>query len=443
MTNNSHFPVHCLRGLLFLPALFFSFAYGMPQAVREAIEKLKSSDPITKATGALELRDWGSEARPAISFLIQALRDTTPLDKRERGFITLYSSPQREAELTLIEIGDRSLVDPVAPLLRDRDYHVRSAAVSILENLRDDRAVELLIGALKDDDVGVQWVAASALGRMGGAKAVTPLIEALRLRDTTAVIQALGKLRDEGAVEAILPFLRHKDAFVREIAVEALGRIGDIRVISALNESAQRDNAIEVRLEAAAALYALAYEKERQLDRLISAQNDTETADRAFRLLANAKAEVAVPKLIDILADPADDPGRPHKASQQEWAAAALVEILGKGAVPHLTKALQENTSECVRRTCARKLGELKVPSVVAPLVKALDDREAIVSDAAARALGSIRNPTAIQPLIELLSKKDKPGRVRDAATDALREITGQKFSGNEDEWKRWLKEHP
>jgi hypothetical protein len=96
------------------------------------------------------------------------------------------------------------------------------------------------------------------------------------------------------------------------------------------------------------------------------------------------------------------------------------LQALGRHAVPHLAKALQDE-KEWVRRAACRALGEIGDPQAIPHLIQALQDGDRDVRSAACWALGRIGDPQAIPHLIQAL--QDENERVRRAACEALGEI--------------------
>jgi eukaryotic-like serine/threonine-protein kinase len=85
----------------------------------------------------------------------------------------------------------------VLSLVTDRDEHIRRTAIEILNQTRDERAVNHLIEATKDPDWWVSERAVDALGSIGSKKAVPRLLEMLTQggKATPAVIRALGLIK--------------------------------------------------------------------------------------------------------------------------------------------------------------------------------------------------------------------------------------------------------
>ena len=79
--------------------------------------------------------------------------------------------------------GKNDLQGLMRALKYRRDDCVRWHAAGALGEMRDARAVELLIHALKDESPYVRFITANALGEMGDPRAVKPLIEALKDKD--------------------------------------------------------------------------------------------------------------------------------------------------------------------------------------------------------------------------------------------------------------------
>ena len=67
-------------------------------------------------------------------------------------------------------------------LVRDKDEDIRRAAIEILNQTKDERAVDHLIDATKDTDWWVSERAVDALAEIGSKRAVPRLIEMLRAR---------------------------------------------------------------------------------------------------------------------------------------------------------------------------------------------------------------------------------------------------------------------
>lgn len=94
-------------------------------------------------------------------------------------------------------VADDSVFDEVAAFATDRSYGAsRKMLVLSLGNMKDPRAVEVLVDLLSDKEVA------------GHA------------------VMALGKLKAKSAKPKLEPFLQHPRSWVRNEAKKALARIG-------------------------------------------------------------------------------------------------------------------------------------------------------------------------------------------------------------------------
>ena len=128
------------------------------------------------------------------------------------------------------KIGGPSVVDAVIQLMRDEDEDVRRAAIEILNQTKDERAVNFLIEATKDKDWWVSERAVDALAEIGSKKAVpraawsAPVGQRQRM---PTVARALGKLGDAQLIEAIMPLLERPEKEIKVEAIHALARLAD------------------------------------------------------------------------------------------------------------------------------------------------------------------------------------------------------------------------
>ena len=109
-----------------------------------------------------------------------------------------------------------------------------------------------------------------------------------------------------------------------------------------------------------------------------------------------------------------------------------LVDFGGEDKVPHVAKVLKHDENELVRHEAAFSLGQMCIPSGIAPLVDAtLNDPSMFVRHEAAIALGVIGSKEAKDALEKALNDSDKP--VVESAVVALSNIQFmEKLSKNE-----------
>ena len=133
----------------------------------------------------------------------------------------------REEAIGELEMKGDEVVDPLIDALSDRNKNVKIAAIQILANIGDEKAIKPLILTLSDNNKLVRREASTALSRMGPA-AVDPLIEVLdnpdwRVRGAAA--WALGNLNDEKAIPALEKLLDDESGYVKSGAQSAIATI--------------------------------------------------------------------------------------------------------------------------------------------------------------------------------------------------------------------------
>lgn len=181
-------------GFLFLPII----GYSQSRDVNTLIERLKDKDHYVHGAAAISL--GGIKEVRVVEALVAALKDETAYVR------TL-------AAVALGETKDARGVEPLIGPLKDENKEVRVEAVKALGQIKDGRAADPLIAALKDKNYDVRWAAETALERIG-EPAVGPLIGALGEKDPSfrrSVAKALGEIKDARAVEVLIAALRDKN----------------------------------------------------------------------------------------------------------------------------------------------------------------------------------------------------------------------------------------
>jgi serine/threonine-protein kinase len=118
----------------------------------------------------------------------------------------------------------------VLELVRDKDEDLRRAAIEILNQTKDERAINHLIEATKDADWWVSERAVDALADIGSKRAVPRLYEMLRSANAKAlpvVVRAIGKLGDEKSLDLLTPLLNREEKEIRVETIQALARLAD------------------------------------------------------------------------------------------------------------------------------------------------------------------------------------------------------------------------
>jgi HEAT repeat protein len=149
--------------------------------------------------------------------LLPILRDGTP--------------DMRSAAVTALSvIRDDRVVEPIRAALKDKDEQVRCAAANAIGIRKDIAAIDALIGMLGNDREAARVAAAGALGKLGQPRAGPALQAALKgplWRVRAQAASSLGALKYQDAVTALISCLKDKQGEVRRAASAALAAMGE------------------------------------------------------------------------------------------------------------------------------------------------------------------------------------------------------------------------
>jgi HEAT repeat protein len=110
-------------------------------------------------------------------------------------------------------------------MLTDQAYQVRKAAVQVLGEMGDARAIPHLAGTLNDQAVGIRCYAVEALEKLGNPQVVPWLMVALKNRATRVRLAALKALLHMGVVNSsVMSVLLHAAAQNGSRTYEAIWR---------------------------------------------------------------------------------------------------------------------------------------------------------------------------------------------------------------------------
>lgn len=258
--------------------------------------------------------------------------------------------------------------------------------------------------------------AAAHLGNMGegAAPAVTYLIKLLP--DDTPV--QLSSYLGEG-------YTSNLETTPGDQASHALAEIGDQAtnaLILALNDPKPR-----VRRLAAKALGQIGSIS--SVEFLVQLLSDPDRGVRATAAIAlgNYRHPMAVQKIIDLY------PGASVEArTSMIYALADINDIL---AVPFLIKQAKD-PSASVRAAVMLALGKLGDARAIPALLSGLNDTDEMTRVNAAYSLGTYYSPKVMTALVHSL--KDPAHRVRQAAVDSLKGLSGLDFGVSYQKWHRW-----
>ena len=445
---------------------------GKPAFV-QVVAALKSEKPSVGAAAALTLGRMGDSR--AVKPLLAALGDkgdlrrvaaATALGKlADPVAVKPLMAAMAKADLNLryaalhaiVKLGPAA-VEPCLAMLSDTDGPGRGAAIDVLGELGDKRAVKPLMALLKDKDANVRSLAAAALIKLGSG-AVEPLLAAAKSDDVKVrrlAISALAESRDMRAIDAQVAALDDADAIVRQAAMRGLDRRGwepktpsqkalwyaarghwddvsergDERfnvLVAALKVADRRG------LEEVAWMLARLGDPRAVRPMLEAAANGDREVRRS---LAGGIAKIgagAIPVLKAALSDksrrvqvaaavalrwlkwrPTTDAEHVQLAmASGRWGEAAF----GPGALEPLLAATKD-PFYLTRSGALRALGDLGDKRGLSALTAALADKSDVVRTSAARALGEFGDGRATLPLIAAL--KDPLENVRWSAAEGL-----------------------
>jgi bilin biosynthesis protein len=175
------------------------------------LDDLSSGDETRAEAAVAPLIGMGEDAVPALL----ELTGSPDVDTRWWGLRVLAASPQLKTEWLI-------------PFLDDPTPEVRQCVALGLAGKPDERAVEPLIRALNDEDSMVASLAANALVKTGGP-AVPSLIEAVKTGPQSQrihALRALAEIRDHRAIPVMMQVMQEDSALLQHWAQEGLERLG-------------------------------------------------------------------------------------------------------------------------------------------------------------------------------------------------------------------------
>lgn len=177
----------------------------------ELLNDLTSGDEERAEAAVPPLIEMDADAIPALLDLTRS----TDVDSRWWALRVLASSPHARTEWLI-------------PFLNDPAPEVRQCAALGLAIKADESAIQPLIHALNDADSMVASLAMNALVKIGGA-AVPSLIESVKGASQTErihALRALAEIRDHRAIPIMMKVMQEDSALLQHWAQEGLERLG-------------------------------------------------------------------------------------------------------------------------------------------------------------------------------------------------------------------------
>lgn len=180
-------------------------------ALKSLLDDLTSGDEQRAEAVIPQLIELDAEAIPSLLDLTKS----SDVDTRWWALRALASTPQARTEM-------------LVPFLKDPAPEIRQCAALGLAIKPDESAVESLVQALNDADSMVGSLAANALVKIGSA-AVPALIEAVKRGAQSQrihALRALVELKDHRAIPVMMQVMQEDSALLQHWAQEGLERLG-------------------------------------------------------------------------------------------------------------------------------------------------------------------------------------------------------------------------
>ena len=180
-------------------------------ALQHLLDDLISGDEARAEAAIPQLVEMDADAIPALLDLTLS----PDVDSRWWALRTLASLPHCRTEWLI-------------PFLNDTAPEIRQCAALGLAIKPDESAAESLVRALSDEDSMVGSLAANALVKIGSAS-VPPLIEAVRngvQSQRIHALRALAEIKDHRAIPIMMQVMQEDSALLQHWAQEGLERLG-------------------------------------------------------------------------------------------------------------------------------------------------------------------------------------------------------------------------
>jgi HEAT repeat protein len=180
-------------------------------ALKSLLDDLTSGDEKRAEAAIPQLIEMDADAIPALL----ALTGSQDVDTRWWALRALASTPHARTEM-------------LVPFLNDPAPEIRQCAALGLAIKPDENAVEALVRALSDADSMVCSLAANALVKIGKA-AVPSLIEAVKSgvqSQRIHALRALAEIKDHRAIPIMMQVMQEDSALLQHWAQEGLERLG-------------------------------------------------------------------------------------------------------------------------------------------------------------------------------------------------------------------------
>ena len=417
--------------------------------IGKLVENLRNEDSSMRRKAAQEL-SAGDER--AIYPLILALRDENPgvQDAAIRSLIAIGgevaaymiipllrddSYLRNTAQLILRDLGPVA-VPMLYPLLKDKDDDIRTFALDLMGDIRDDVDIDNVLPLTKDPNPNVRASAIRCIGLLGRSDAASYVEKALEDEEWVAftALDTLGQIKADESVDAIVALLDNDSPAIRIAALETLGSIGSPVASGALlnhilSASDEEEKSLAVK---SLVKIGITPSMSEVSDLLLNMMREASWDDKliAIQGLVDLKEHRAIPMIIDVTGAldesvPDDDEKlmRIKQIMEGFGNSDAYAEVLqdndikfkgkviaaelagksrSKNAVPALIEQLDTDIRD-LRRAAAHSLGLIGTDEARLALIGLVSDPESNVRKMAITCLGFVPHPDSFDPLLKRL----------------------------------------
>ncbi len=186
---------------------------------------------------------------------------------------------------------------------------VKKAMAKAIATIDENYLINPLIKSLSSDNLNMQLAAIAALGNIGSEKAVEPLMTLLDSENLSILVSsivALGKLKSDKCVEKLIKLASHNEPQVRLEAIISLNHIKDPRAIPTYIKTLA-DSDVKVKRTAVIALGNTRDNESIDYLLALGSDNDPSIKKAAIASYVNFPEEKVVKKLIEIMDNESDE----------------------------------------------------------------------------------------------------------------------------------------
>ncbi|MDI6735789.1 MAG: HEAT repeat domain-containing protein [bacterium] len=371
-----------------------------------------NDDPmwIVQGNAACALGELGNGR--VIRILIQALSNKQPFVREN-------------AACSLGKLKSNRAIKPLIKLLCDEDSQVQQVATEALTQIGKP-ATKSLINALKDKNILVIWHASEVLGNIGDKTAVTYLLPLLKTKEKNLrlnIAAALGKLGNNEGIEVLINCLKDGNEEVKTFAALTLGKIGNKRATESLILLLNETNP-NIKAQAVTALGNI--KDPRAIEPLICKLNDEESSIQ--KLSSMSLIEIGEPAVKPLLLKLENGDEALKKVACGCLIKIGTSAISGLMETMNKNLDSDHKGTESIAwyaGIALGTLGKIDEQRILEILLRALKSENWYTRGGAVIGLGNMNAQQAVQPLINVL-KNDSNETVRFATIESLAKIDGQ-----------------